>query len=130
MDKNQDGFFPDEDAEVLTKKIMPFFGISRVKVDYDPSKSGFPDIWTDLKSVPTITVTDEWKRQTASERQKRLVHEVLHSCGLVHNKRIGYTSEPSTDTLSKRVYDVIMKQDGQQPKMLKLSKNLMLRRRK
>ena len=128
--KNTNNIIPEEDGKVLTEKIMPFFGLTHLRVDYSPSKKTFPDIWISTGDVPVITVTDEWKKQTSEERQKRLVHEILHASGLVHNKRLGYTSKPETDTLSKRIYEVVMKHKGEPPKVLKLSRNLALRRRK
>lgn len=121
---------PDEDARVLTEKIMPYFGLSRIRIETSDSKKTYPDIWIrTVGGIPEITVTAEWLRQSPQERQKRLVHEVLHLTGLQHNDSIGYTSKPDTDTLSKRVYDMIMRSNGAKPKMLRLSKNLVMRRR-
>ena len=119
-----------EDGKFVTEKIMPYFGISRLQIEYSPSRKTYPDIWVTKGEVPVITVTDEWKRQSPDERRKRLVHEVLHLSGLSHNANIGYTSRPETDTLSKKVYSAIMRHTGKPPKQLKLSKNLALRRRK
>jgi ssRNA-specific RNase YbeY (16S rRNA maturation enzyme) len=67
------------------------------------SKKVWPDIWI---SGDTVTVTQEWARQNADERRKRLVHECLHLVGLNHGKIDGleYSTYPAKDKYSMKVY--------------------------
>ena len=102
-----------EDRQFVRTKLMPFFNIKALNIDYSPSKRKWPDIEVELGKVPTITVTDEWRRQSAMERRKRLVHEALHCVGLQHG-RYGeylYSTYPARDTYSRAVYRDIIK-DG------------------
>ena len=96
------------DKIFIENKVMPYFNIPAVAIQYSPSKAKWPDIWCDV-SKRIITVTDEWRRQNAAERRKRIVHEFLHLTGMQHHKvgRLDYNTKPALDTYSKAVYENI-----------------------
>lgn len=87
---------------------MRYFGIKRLNIDWSDSTKKWPDIWVyPNERPPRIVVTPEWRRQNLAERQKRLVHEMLHIIGKNHNESIGYSTYPNKDTYSKMVYRFI-----------------------
>ena len=96
------------DMTFVRKYALPYFGIKKVGFTIDYSTKKFPDIWCyPDANPPVIVVTQEWARQRAGERRKRIVHELLHISGLNHSKKIGYNSRPDLDTYSQRVYNEI-----------------------
>ncbi len=89
-------------------KLMRIFNLRAVNIGWSNSKKVWPDIWCYPDEVPPrIAVTAEWARQSASERQKRLTHELIHILGYDHNEDLGYSTFPARDTFSKKVYEVI-----------------------
>jgi len=89
-------------------KLMRTFNIRKVNIDRSDSTKTYPDIWCYPYEKPQrIVVTNEWARQVADERRKRLVHEFLHLIGYDHNEAIGYSTYPEKDTFSKKVYNSI-----------------------
>ena len=92
------------DIEFIENILMPKFRIKKLGIKYSSSKRKWPDIWISMNQVPIITVTQEWARQTMQERHKRLVHEALHIRGMEHDESIGYSTYPSRDSYSMRVY--------------------------
>lgn len=103
---------PKEDIAFIEKKLLPWARISAVKLGWSNSTAKWPDIWvTNVRGLPTITVTAEWRKQSLHERRKRLVHEFLHIKGLNHPRNGGmgigkfvYSTYPDKDTYSKYVY--------------------------
>ena len=89
------------------RKAMKALGVKNVKIEVSSSTAKWPDIWVNPSNPPVITVTQEWARQSAPERQKRLTHELLHLCGMQHNSNISYDTRPAKDKFSKMVYEVI-----------------------
>ena len=102
------------DKQFVERKLLPYFGIKSLNLKYSDSKKKYPDIWVSLDKIPTITVTNEWKKQSMNERRKRLVHEALHVMGLEHGKygKYIYSTFPRFDTYSKKVYQDILKLMG------------------
>lgn len=99
-----------KDDIAFTRKAMNYFGIERVNIKWNRSLKKYPDIWLTYRNgLPMITVTREWKRQSPTERRKRIVHEFLHIAGMRHNRAIGYSTYPNQDTFSMRVYRDIMR---------------------
>ena len=96
---------PAGDINFLQQKAMPYFGISYVKLCWSSSKKQWPDIWA-IPSESKIVVTQEWLRQPAGERRKRLVHECLHFLGLEHGIYDGleYSTYPKEDMYSLKIY--------------------------
>ena len=94
------------DKRFIREVLMPFAGISAIKIASSNSRAKWPDIWIDMDGIPTITVTNEWRRQNIHERRKRLVHEGCHILGLEHGRigRYNFNTKPSLDTYSKHVY--------------------------
>jgi len=89
------------------RKVMPYFGIKAVAIDYVETGRKWPDCWIEInRRPPLITVTQEWARQNKDERRKRIVHELLHLKGLRHGKkgRFVYHTKPELDTYSVMVY--------------------------
>ena len=100
----------EKDIEFLEKKVLPYFGLKSIAINYSPSTERWPDIWIKLDKVPPmITVTREWARQSVHERRKRLTHEFLHLTGMEHDESIGYSTYPSRDSYSKKVYKELIK---------------------
>ena len=103
-------FLMGGDRVFLTERLLPYFGIKRVKVEWNSSRKHWPDIWCFPREVPPrIVVTQEWLRQPSEERKKRLVHEALHLIGMNHGKvgSLDYNTRPSRDSYSKQVYQRI-----------------------
>jgi len=96
----------------LTDKVLPYFGIKRVRISWDRSKKKWPDIWCYPDEIPPrIVVTKEWLKQTTDERRKRLVHEMGHVIGLEHGNLHGlrYSTYPGRDFWSRAVYaDIVV----------------------
>lgn len=91
------------------QRALKYFSIRSVRIENSSSTATYPDIWVDLStSPPTITVTQEWARQSINERMKRIVHELLHIRGFEHNARIGYVTYPDKDTFSVKVFKDIV----------------------
>jgi len=78
-------------------------GVPTPNIKASLSRATYPDIWTDGKS---ITVTQEWAKQSPPERRKRFVHELLHLRGLEHGRigRLNYSTYPALDSYSRYVY--------------------------
>ena len=94
------------DAEFL-KKIMRLFGINRIAIGWSDSTKRYPDIWCyPYETPPRIVLTQEWRRQSTMERQKRLVHEFLHIRGMEHGRKgiYDYNTIPEKDSYSMMVY--------------------------
>ena len=92
------------------KQAMSYFRVPELMVDFSSSMAKWPDIWCiPYEMPPVIVVTQEWKRQPAMERRKRLVHEILHLKGLRHGRRgrLDYNTIPEKDTYSMMVYQNI-----------------------
>lgn len=88
------------------RKAMRVLGVRYVHIATSTSTKKYPDIWVN-PMTREITVTQEWARQSAPERQKRLTHELLHLTGLQHSNVLGYSTYPDKDKFSKVVYDEI-----------------------
>ena len=102
---------PKEDIKFIENKLMPLAGVRKLRLAYDRSKKTYPDIWVEFGDIPTIMITDEWRRQNVHERRKRLTHEFLHLRGMEHG-RVGkyvYSTYPKFDTLSMKVYRDLQK---------------------
>ena len=97
-----------EDRRFLTEKAMPYFGVKALKIEFSTSRKKYPDIWISFNQVPIITVTDEWKKQSLTNRRSRLTHELLHIFGMEHDESIGYSTFPARDKFSMRVYKHIL----------------------
>ena len=95
---------PKEDIVFLRNKWLPWTGLRAVYIAWSNSRAKWPDIEIELENIPVITVTPEWRRQSMQERHKRLVHEGLHVLGMEHDESIGYSTIPSRDSYSKKVY--------------------------
>ena len=93
-----------KDVDFIKHTLLPWSGVRAVHIAYSSSTKKWPDIWVERNGIPRITVTREWIRQDTPERQKRLVHEFLHLCGMEHDESVGYSTIPIQDSLSKRVY--------------------------
>lgn len=102
---------------------MPTMRIPKLALRTSKSGSKYPDIWVILGSPPTIVVTPEWARQSARERRKRLVHEMIHIKGNKHNERIGYNTYPAKDTFSRRVYEVMQTDYNQTMRVLRKARD-------
>ena len=96
------------DIKFIRETLMPLTRIKKMRLAYNFSSRKWPDIWITLNKIPTITITDEWRRQNMHERRKRLVHEFLHIQGLEHNEKIGYNSYPQYDSYSRTIYRKIL----------------------
>ena len=83
-------------------------GVHTPTVKVSSSQDPWPDLWTDGYS---ITVTQEWARQSVHERRKRLVHELLHLKGLNHGRigRLNYSTYPHLDSYSRYVYQQLLR---------------------
>ncbi len=102
------------DRKFLTDRAMPYLKIRYVSMFNSNSLAKWPDIWVQMNKFgqPAIMVTREWRRQTAAERRKRLVHELLHILGEQHGKKrdgLLYSTYPDKDTYSKAIYRQIVK---------------------
>lgn len=82
--------------------VIPALGIKvSVKIIEDHDYQGkYPDIWT---KGYTITITNEWARQSPTERKKRLLHEMIHIAGFPHMPKVGFYSRPERDTFTAKV---------------------------
>ena len=98
-----------EDVDFIQNVLMPLAGVNRLYIAYSNSRKKWPDIWVEKGRIPKITVTQEWARQGKHERRKRLVHEFLHLKGLGHDEKIGYSTYPSRDSYSMRVYREVIR---------------------
>ena len=98
-----------EDISFIKDTLMPWAGVRKLRLAYSDSKKVWPDVWISFNEIPTITVTNEWKRQDTHERRKRLVHEFLHIRGLEHDEKIGFSTHPDRDSYSMRVYREIIR---------------------
>ena len=98
----------ESDKRFLTDIAMPHFGVKRLRIKWSKSKASWPDIWIEMNGIPVITITQEWARQSTRERRKRLVHELIHTTGMGHSEKLGYSTYPSRDTYSKKVYEKII----------------------
>ena len=89
---------------------MKEFGVKRLRVKSSPSTAAWPDLWIEKTHPPVLTVTKEWARQPVQERQKRLVHELLHLKGLEHGKigSLNFNTRPELDSYSCAVYQSIV----------------------
>ena len=111
----------EADKRWLKEKAMPQLGIRALALDWSNNKRTFPDIWCYVfEKPPRIVVTQEWAKQNTRERRKRLTHEIAGhlTFGWGHNavmRKLGYTSEPSTDTMSWRIYKDIQKEGVRRP---------------
>ena len=108
----------------FVNKAIPLMGVTKtIVVTTDPSTDPYPDIWIQKGLFSdTITVTQEWAKQSQHERRKRLVHEMLHSLGENHwdepkNMKINgvtynvlYSTYPEKDTYSALVYSHLLNQ--------------------
>lgn len=99
------------DINWLKQKGMGFFSIPELDIVTSKSKKVHPDIWIRLDTVPKITVTQEWARQSVGERRKRLVHEMIHIKISGHGEVEGldYNTLPKLDSYSKKVYKDILR---------------------
>jgi len=98
------------DLAFLKRRIMPYFGVKKLYMDYKETDYVFPDCWVDMNSrIPVITVTQEWARQSMDERRKRLVHEVGHIFGYNHGiiNGLRYDTHPEKDDWSRYIYGKI-----------------------
>ncbi len=88
------------------KKMMKQLHVPALEITIDRNSNR--DIAVYLgKSIPYILCGRKWLVAPFHERQKRLLHELLHVRGLRHDNKArsaGYYSNPSRDTLSKTVY--------------------------
>ena len=107
--------------------VLKYFNITspvNLSIAKVPSNQIYPDIWIvknngtyNLKdSGYNIYVTHEWLRQPKFEKQKRIVHEVLHILGENHwekstpvlsksiNTSVSYSTYPKDDTFSLLVW--------------------------
>lgn len=92
----------------LQNTVMPRLGVKRITIAEDVDYRGkYPDIWAEGARV---TVTREWARQSAFERKKRLVHEVVHVAGHGHEPRWGYYSRPERDRFSEELTELFLEE--------------------
>ena len=102
----------DKFIQKMSKKL----DLSKIpKIAYDtkwdaaikdnPNKVYHPDLWIDLNEN-IIYVTKEWERQEEQEKEKRLLHELLHILGYKHGKYgdLEYSTYPAKDSLSMQMY--------------------------
>ena len=101
---------PPGDIIWLESQAMPYFGVSALRIETDPSEKRWPDIWIVGNQ---ITVTKEWLKQKYHERRKRLTHELVHySWGFDHGKKGKYdfNTVPCRDSFSMAIYlDILRK---------------------
>ena len=92
--------------EEFLRSAMRQFGIHKLMIRMDGSKAVWPDCWVVPDPYPVISVTAEWAKQDKDERRKRLVHELLHVCGISHGAKgiWNYSTKPWKDTYSKEEY--------------------------
>jgi hypothetical protein len=85
---------------------MRRYGIPHIRVLWSGSQQKHPDIWVQLGNPPVITVTAEWKKQSASEREKRLLHELQHIIGKQHGVIEGrlFSTYPESDAYTRFLY--------------------------
>lgn len=107
-----------KEDRAFIEEALKYFALPRnvIKdITYEETGASYPDIWiTDPKQGPvTLTVTQEWKKQTEIERHKRLTHEILHITGMDHwdspitldgGHTLLYSTIPQKDTFSWMVY--------------------------
>ena len=95
----------------FARELMRMYEIPRLSLTMSNSQRKHPDIWVSLGEIPIITVTREWARQITPERQKRLLHEILHITGLQHGRigRYTYSTYPDKDTYSNHMYLELLK---------------------
>ena len=102
----------DKFIQKMSKKL----DLSKIpKIEYDtkwdtaikdnPDKVYHPDLWINLNEN-IIYVTKEWERQEEEEKEKRLLHELLHILGYKHGKYgdLEYSTYPAKDSLSMQMY--------------------------
>lgn len=98
---------PEEDHHYL-QVIASRFGLPHLRLQSAdvPTDQVYPDIWV---SGDTIFLTPEWLRQPPFERQKRIIHEILHLLGEDHwsryqNYPVLYSTYPDEDTYSLLIW--------------------------
>lgn len=100
----------------FTRKLMRRFGVPKLKLATSDSQRKHPDLWITLGSVPIITVTREWARQSEAERHKRLVHEVVGHLvqGLEHGEvgGLNFSTYPAKDSYSRAIYRQFVNPDN------------------
>lgn len=109
------------DDYIFLDKALKYFNLpSSViqDISYEETGEVYPDIWitaagSSRNGPVSLTVTQEWKKQTPIERHKRLTHEILHITGLDHWEKprildgghtLLYSTIPQQDTFSWMVY--------------------------
>lgn len=96
----------------LLRRGMKYFGVRTIRIEWDSSRAKYPDIWISQNgSMPKISVTAEWARQTPHERRKRLIHEICHLKIGGHSEKldkIGFNTHPEKDSFSVKVYRDIL----------------------
>lgn len=102
---------PLGDLKFFYNRVLPYLGYEgRVYIVKSEYKGVYPDIWVDMSSsVPVISVTKEWRRQSVSERRKRLIHESCHLVGMKHGRidSLMYSTYPDKDSFSRWLYQRI-----------------------
>lgn len=108
--------------EKFLRKTMRYFGVKKLRVQWsDYSRTKYPDIWCyPWEKPPVIVVTAEWNRQGVHERRKRLVHEIAGHLvfGWKHNElmdKVGFSTYPNRDTMSKIIYNDLLKRQVKSP---------------
>jgi len=95
----------EKDIQFIKNKWLPWTGLRAVYISWSNSAKKYPDIWVDMyKGIPRITITREWAGHDKHLRRSQLVHEGLHVLGMKHDESIGYSTIPSRDSYSKKVY--------------------------
>jgi len=111
MSRNRRDKIPIGDRLFLANRAMTALGVRAVILAWSDSRERHPDIWVTFeRSISTIWVTREWRRQHFHERRKRLVHELLHCKGEKHGRKTGelvYSPYPRFDSYSRAIYEVI-----------------------
>jgi hypothetical protein len=107
------------DRVFITKVLMPYFRIPKLRLAWSNSKERWPDLWCQQDhDVPIITVTQEWLQQTTDERRKRLVHEFIH-LGWKYNHGIidglVFSTKPFDDDFSRELYWDIVNRHSPRP---------------
>ena len=111
------------DRDFIIYKLEPYFHLHAIEMRWSKSRKKWPDIWIEMRPdiertnygmvpvyIPVITVTAEWRRQSADERRKRLVHEAEHISGKQHGiyNGLSYNTFPEFDNYSKFIYKKII----------------------
>lgn len=97
------------ESKLFITVALIYFDIKNVRFRISGSTATYPDIWcTPRSKPPVITVTGEWASKGKSDRERRIVHELLHCCGMEHGKPKGYSTYPDKDVYSWIVYEGII----------------------